>query len=158
MRGVSATGALSPVVSLRGSGPRIGTAEKRQVVDSLRLAIEDEMVALRFEEPMKREFRILHETLRNELQLPQSVPVVNRAWLDAGSAQTIAVLENGSPGAAESCISLLSTSGRRLARRCYAFRNRETLAAITTATHVLWFQANDDGDSWMIKTARPDAR
>lgn len=146
-----------PLATVRlPSGLSLATKARALVRDSLRQTLEDEMVAVRYDVALQRDARAVHAALRGEMEWPSRMPFVLRAWRDVGGGERIGVLENGAPGTPEACVSLISLQGERTARRCFRWSDRTTHTVLSSDTHLLWLQSNEDGEAWLLRTARPN--
>lgn len=154
---------------LSSSGARLGSAtvstpplrlesrERAAVLDSLEATIESEMDASRTDGALRGEARRLHAEMRAAIVFPDPLPRVNRAWRFNALSDEIGVLENGPPGGARSCVTVLSVSGQERGRLCYDWSNRLTHAVLSTGTQLLWLQSNGEGDVWLLRTPLPDS-
>lgn len=151
----SATRGSERALPLGRAGRAFTTRAQAITLDSMRQVIEDEMEALKYEEVLRAEFRILQESLRADVVFPARWPLVRFAAADPATVGGLVVVEHADMQTGESCVTVLAPTGRAQRRRCYAWPGRTVHGVLPDKASLLWFQSNVDGESWMIRTARP---
>jgi len=155
---LSATGARLRAAGIATGGLRLSSAARRLVLDSLDAINEAEMDATQTDPPLRIEARRLHQEMRDAFAFPEPLPTVSRAWRLSATRDLIAVLENGLPGSAQSCVRLVTSAGQPVGRRCFDWSDRQTHSVVSTNEALLWLQSDGDGEAWLLRTPLPEVR
>lgn len=149
---LSTTGVQRRAVGIATGGLRLPSAARRLVLDSLDAINEAEMDATQTDPPLRTEARRLHQEMRDAFAFPEPLPTVSRAWRLSATRDLIAVLENGPPGGAQSCVRIVTSAGQPVGRRCFDWSDRQTHSVVSTNEALLWLQSDGDGEAWLLRT------